>query len=80
MKEDILKLLKREVKDRYGKTMEIHESQNLESDLGLDSLDRIELWMDLEDIYKIDVPSDEAKEMKTVADVVRLVEKYAKTK
>ena len=44
------------------------------SDLGIDSLDRIELTMDLEEEFDIRICDDDAEGARTVGDVVRIVE------
>jgi acyl carrier protein len=51
-------------------TLESH----LEDDLGLDSLDRIELMMAAEDEFGIEVSDDQTKALGTVQDAVRLIE------
>lgn len=45
-----------------------------EDDLGLDSIDSIELVMKLEDLFQVQVSEDEAKSIKTVWDAVKLIE------
>lgn len=44
-------------------------------DLGLDSLDEIELALHLEGEFGVDIPDDVAMGLKTVGDTVRLIEK-----
>lgn len=39
-------------------------------DLGADSLDRDELWMDLEDEFKIEIPANLLTEVKTIKEVI----------
>jgi acyl carrier protein len=46
----------------------------LVEDLGLDSLDAVELAISVERKFDIDVPEDELARLKTVADMVALVE------
>lgn len=43
-------------------------------DLGADSLDVVELMMNLEDTTGKTIPDDKVSDLKTVGDVVRLVE------
>ena len=45
-------------------------------DLGADSLDTVELVMELEEEFGINIPDDEAENIKTVGDALRLIEKY----
>ena len=44
-------------------------------DLGADSLDVVQLLMDLEDNFGIVVSEDDAANLKTVADIVNLISK-----
>lgn len=46
-------------------------------DLKIDSLDAVELVMVIEEKYGIKIPDEELSDMKTVADVVYAIEKYA---
>ena len=47
----------------------------LAEDLGADSLDAVELIMALEDEFGVEVNDDDAQGIKTVGDIVALVEK-----
>ncbi|MBR7185894.1 MAG: acyl carrier protein [Clostridia bacterium] len=47
-------------------------------DLGADSLDVVELMMALEDEYGITLPETEVENVKTVQDIVEMMEKIAK--
>lgn len=47
-------------------------------DLGADSLDVVELLMTLEDEYKITVSDKEAMSLKTVEDILRIIDKHSK--
>jgi acyl carrier protein len=51
---------------------------NLKSDLGYDSLDCIELIMAVEDKIDVEIPDEEAEKVKTVKDLVELVERLKK--
>lgn len=42
-------------------------------DLGLDSLDFLEIIMNIEDEYDIEIDDDEANGLKTVSDVIELL-------
>ena len=52
----------------------VTDDQSLTDDLGADSLGVLELVMDLETAFGIDVPDARMEDVKTVADVVALVE------
>jgi acyl carrier protein len=45
-------------------------------DLSDDSLDQVELIMELEEEFDIAFPDDEAEQVRTVADAIRLIEKH----
>ena len=57
----------------YVEVNSISDASDL-SDLGIDSLDRIELTMDLEEEFDIRIRDDDAEGARTVGDVVRIVE------
>lgn len=45
-------------------------------DLGADSLDTVELVMAFEEEFDIDIPDEDAEEMRTVGDAVAYVKKH----
>lgn len=47
---------------------------NFQQDLNLDSIDSLELIMELEDIYDISISDADAAKLKTVGDVINLVD------
>jgi len=49
--------------------MDIHMDSNFLNDLGADSLDTVELVLELEDEFGIDIPDEYAEQMLTVGDV-----------
>ena len=56
----------------------ITPSSEVVKDLGADSLDVVELMMALEDEYGITLPEGEVENVKTVQDIVDMMEKLAK--
>ena len=44
------------------------------ADLGADSIDLVEIYMDLEDEFKISVPDEELPNIKTVNDLVSFID------
>jgi acyl carrier protein len=46
-------------------------------DLGADSLDTVELVMELEDKFGIEIPDTDAEKIRTVKDAVQYLEKHA---
>lgn len=51
---------------------------NLEKDLGADDLDRVELVLAMEELFKIEIPDDEADRLKTIGDMVAFANRNAK--
>ncbi|MFM7070750.1 MAG: acyl carrier protein [Planctomycetota bacterium] len=45
------------------------------NDLGADSLDTVELVMELEDEFDIDIPDDAAEKIQTVGQAIEFIEK-----
>ncbi len=56
----------------------IKPEQEVVKDLGADSLDVVELMMALEDEYGITLPEGEVEKVKTVQDIVDMMEKLQK--
>ncbi|MBR1676082.1 MAG: acyl carrier protein [Clostridia bacterium] len=53
---------------------EITPDSDVVKDLGADSLDIVQMLMELEDQFGITVPEEEATEIKTVADIVKIID------
>ena len=49
---------------------------SISEDLGIDSLDAVELVMALEEEFSIKIPDEELAKMKTVQDIMDCVEKF----
>ena len=49
--------------------MDIRMESSFMNDLGADSLDTVELVLELEDAFGIEIPDEDAEDMHTVADV-----------
>jgi acyl carrier protein len=61
--------------DKLGcKPSEVTESASFTTDLGADSLDTVELIMELEKEFNIQIPEDKTQEIQTVGDAVKLIE------
>ena len=48
------------------------------NDLGADSLDTVELIMEFEKVFKINIPDDEAEKISTVCDAIAYIEEHTK--
>ena len=56
----------------------ITENSHIIEDLGADSLDVIEMLMTLEDEYGITIPDDKISQIKTINQIVELIEECQK--
>lgn len=62
------------IADRMGvKREEIKRESSFTDDLNADSLDQVELVMELEQEFDIEIPDDQAEKIKTVADAINLI-------
>lgn len=53
----------------------VKPENRIQEDLGADSLDTVEMVMELEDGLDIDIPDEALEKMKTVGDVIAYAEK-----
>ena len=56
----------------------INENSNIIEDLGADSLDVIEMLMTLEEEYGVTIPDDKIGQIKTIGQIVQLIEECKK--
>ncbi len=56
----------------------ITEDKEIVKDLGADSLDIVEMLMTLEEEYNVTIPDEETVDIKTVGDIVRVLDKHIK--
>ena len=80
--ENINEKVKAIVAEKLGVDIEmVVDSANCQSDLGADSLDIVELVMDFEKEFGIEIPDDDAGDnIVTVADAIRYIEKKVQDK
>lgn len=63
------------IADRFNAPVSaVSGKTNFQQDLNLDSIDSLELIMELEDIYDISISDADAAKIKTVGDVINLVD------
>lgn len=74
MYEKLIEILKEYVKVDAGK---ITEDTNLKGDLGLNSLQMVNMAVAIEDEFDIEISDREASDVETVGDVMRLIESLA---
>jgi acyl carrier protein len=58
----------------------VTESTSFINDLGADSLDTVELVMELEDEFDLSIPDEEAEKIKTVGDAINYIEAHSQKK
>lgn len=71
------------VKEIVAEQLDVAEDQItmeavITDDLGADSLDVVDLVMDLEDAFSIEIPDDAMADIKTIGDIVTYIEKETK--
>jgi acyl carrier protein len=57
------------LKDKMGLDRELNPEDNMANDLGMDSLDHVEITMAIEDEFDIEIPDADADRIKTVKDI-----------
>ncbi len=59
-------------------TDDISDTANVVEDLGADSLDIVELLMTFEDEFKVSIPDDKLEELKSIPQIVKVIDEYTK--
>ena len=59
---------------------EVTNEASVTNDLGADSLDTVELFMEIEDEFGISIPDDLAEKISTVGDAIKFVEQEVANK
>ena len=57
---------------------EVTPGASFQEDLGADSLDVVELVMQFEEAFEIEIPDEEAEKIKTVQDAINYINAHAK--
>lgn len=73
---DIFEKVKELIAERFDVDDKESISQDLSitDDLGADSLDVVDLVMDIEDEFGVSIPEDQVENIKTVGDIVKYIE------
>ena len=68
------------VSDNLGQPAEkIKRETSFVNDLGADSLDQVELVMELEEEFDINIPEDAAEKIQTVGQAIKFIEEAQKS-
>ncbi len=69
------------VSEQMGQPKEkLSEQTSFINDLGADSLDTVELVMEFEDEFDLNIPDEEAEKIQTVGDAIKYVETHVQQK
>jgi len=80
-REEIEEKVKGIVSEQMGvDKSEISSDTSFVSDLNADSLDTVELVMELEDEFDMNIPDEEAEKLQTVGAAVEFIEKHVEAK
>jgi acyl carrier protein len=65
------------VAERMGvKKEDISEATSFTTDLGADSLDVVELVMEFEEQFDLNIPDEDAEKIETIGDAVKYIEEH----
>jgi len=71
----VFEIVAKAVADRTGREVEeLTPDTDVREDLGMDSLDAVELIMELEDELGVSIPSEKSADLKTIKEIVELIE------
>lgn len=77
MNSEILEKVKKIIADKLDiEEDKITPESSFLDDLGADSLDIVELIMELEEEFGIEIPDEDAEKIRTVADAVKYIEEH----
>lgn len=77
MSAEIMERVKNIIVDRLGvEESEIKLESSFKEDLGADSLDVVELVMELEDEFDMEISDEDAEKINTVGDVVTYIQSH----
>ena len=74
-RQEIFDALKEHLVGRGIESDKVNFEADLQDDLGLDSLDTVEMTVGLEERFSIEIPDEELEGVKLVSDAVDLIEK-----
>ena len=71
IREEVINLISEQLNVKLD---EIKDSSELVGDLGADSLDGVEVIMELEEVFGFEISDEEADQLKTVGDVIKYIQ------
>lgn len=74
-RDEVLEAIREHLAQRGIEATDVSEESHLVDDLGLDSLDTVELTLGLEERFGIEIPDTELEGVTTVGDAVTLISK-----
>ena len=74
-REEILKTMRTQLAERGIEADKVQYDANLAQDLGLDSLDTVEMTLGLEESFGIEIPDSDLEDVATVGDAVDLIQR-----
>ncbi|MCD6221690.1 MAG: acyl carrier protein [Caldiserica bacterium] len=73
-REEIAKIVKDIIVEKLGVDgSEVSENASFVDDLGADSLDTVELVMDFEEKFGLEIPDEDAEKIRTVGDAINYI-------
>jgi len=78
-REEIARIVKNIIVEKLGVSeSEVTEEASFVDDLGADSLDTVELVMDFEEKFGLEIPDEDAEKIRTVKDAIDYIESKKK--
>ena len=78
---DIGERVKKIVVEHLGvEADKVTDSASFIDDLGADSLDTVELVMEFEDEFDLNIPDEDAEKIQTVGDAIKYIQSHAQSK
>ena len=71
----VFEKIKEMIEEMSGENTKISPEMRLMADIGFDSLDIVDLIFDLETEFEIEIEDEELEKIRTVADLVNIIEK-----
>ncbi|OQB71810.1 MAG: Acyl carrier protein [candidate division TA06 bacterium ADurb.Bin131] len=77
--------IEKKIKEIVMEKLQVESSSVVENasfidDLGADSLDTVEIVMDFEEKFGIEIPDEDAEKIRTVGDAIRYIEEKTREK